>query len=731
MARWLDQPEQWENLARACREAGRIGWDSETVGHDPADTSPVGRARVVVWSVALPGKMTPRGFRRAHGVTLPLEAMLHPAMRGILEDEGVVKVAHNAVYDEHAARNAGVTPVGVVNTLTLARLALPHLNAWGLKSLMALLGRRPLGAFKDLFSRPRVVVRTVRKKFREVTCSCNALGCRKRKGHEKTVREWEEVWEEPHESGTELIPLDEISSNALHPMFDLLVRYAAEDAEAALELYEYLEARPAPVAPLPWGNELFRRPVDLWSQEMVGLDRTVTEMERRGVPVDLDLAAAMDAEAAEDETGILEKLAAWYLAVDAVGPEMPCNWGSGPQLQAFLHTPLGLNLPPSPFWKRGLVRLRDGDVKTDAVALEYLAGKHPEHREGIHLLLALRKVRGARKYFKMIRDHAILHEDGTWRVHPSFGGAGDGDTDGTVTGRFNLKNPALAQMATYSDRNDPQWKITSKGIPYPVRRCFVAPPGMELVVVDYSALEVVVLASICKALFGSDALERRIAPGAPDIHSVTAAYVFGEVLKFPECVGKPLAWYKGAGKVWRDLVKAIRYGLNYGKGAYGFGNTLFLPNGDPLGEALAQRMIDALLDMDPDIRRFQDWVREYILEYRGICSLSGRWGDLSDLIPGREWQENRAWRRALNYPMQAGAQEITAGAMVAIENDLALRVLGFRQILQIHDEIVGYCPIGWGAYCLERVKQLMVETYQLLVQLAVSGHTGRNWQEAK
>lgn len=254
-ARWFPEEGQWVALAKLCRAAGTVGWDSETEGHDPRKTSPHGRARVVVWSLALAGRsLHPRGYRRATGCTLPLAAMLHPALRGVLEDPGVVKVAHNAGYDEHSARNHGIRPRGVVNTLTLVRLVLPWRDTFGLKALMPdCLGRAPMGKFKDLFSRPRHGVRTKTKKMREVTCSCGEAGCRKRKGHAKEVREWTDTWEEQCEMGTELTPLSEIAADPGHPMFPVLVQYAAEDAEAALELHDWLHRQPSPgPAGLPW-----------------------------------------------------------------------------------------------------------------------------------------------------------------------------------------------------------------------------------------------------------------------------------------------------------------------------------------------------------------------------------------------------------------------------------------------------------------------------------------------
>lgn len=147
----------------------------------------------------------------------------------------------------------GVEIRGLVDTLSFSRVVLPGLKKHGLKMHMAdSLGRTPMGKYKDLFARPRLVVKTRVKKMKETTCSCGEPGCRKRKGHERQTRTWEDVYEEVVEQGTELTPLKEIVPG--HALFETLVQYASEDAEAALELHEWLgRRRIAHVRPpVPW-----------------------------------------------------------------------------------------------------------------------------------------------------------------------------------------------------------------------------------------------------------------------------------------------------------------------------------------------------------------------------------------------------------------------------------------------------------------------------------------------
>ena len=120
---WADKPEDWARLAALARAAGHVGWDSETTGHNVKKTSPAFRAKIDVWSLALKVGDSWRG------VVLPLEALVASELRGVLEDPGIVKDAHNARHDLHSAENHGVIVRGVYDTLEGARLAFPGLKS--------------------------------------------------------------------------------------------------------------------------------------------------------------------------------------------------------------------------------------------------------------------------------------------------------------------------------------------------------------------------------------------------------------------------------------------------------------------------------------------------------------------------------------------------------------------------------------------------------------------------
>lgn len=342
---------------------------------------------------------------------------------------------------------------------------------------------------------------------------------------------------------------------------------------------------------------------------------------------------------------------------------------------------------------------------------------------------------------------AIPHADGTYRLHPSFGLASDHDTrPGAKTGRFGVKNPALNQVPTNTEA------AGDLGVPKDpagVKRAFVAPPGMRLVVVDYSQLEIVILAHLIAALFGDeDPLVRRVRDGE-DIHGPLARTVFGELGGDELAKMAKAGRYLGLGpdgkplyepndfkkvpllKLYRNLAKAGIYGNNYGKGQKGFAQSVFLPTGEPLGDERSELLVKGMRKEFPGTFLYQDYVREWIQREAFIMSLFGRVQPLPNARSPKLGWRNRAWRQALNYPMQGGGQEIMALALIAIMNDEVLRRLGFVLSLVVHDEIVGWAPEAAAEEALHRLEWIMVNVVELLAPLKAEGKTGATWKEAK
>lgn len=463
------------------------------------------------------------------------------------------------------------------------------------------------------------------------------------------------------------------------------------------------------------------------------VDEAVFSMERAGVLVDADFCGRTAEVAADDEMAAWEDLSTWVASTgleptDVLGRPLRIRDAeddsrageSGVRLREMLHDRLGL--PPSPFWKKGAVK--EGEVKLDATAIAWLAGHVPEHRADLRRLLDLRRARGCLKYLRKLPRFANPH---TGRVHCVFGPASDEDERvGALTGRLAVKKPELQQIP----------RDARKDV-YGIRQAFVAGPGNSLLCVDYTALEVVIFAHLTKALFGMDDMVAAVQPGAPDIHSVHALGVFRDHLGVDFLGGvQPDQVKKHADprvQQCRDDIKSIFYGLNYGKGTWGFGNTLFDADGNALGEKRAGAMLDGLFAFRPGIPAFHEWVRDYIRRRLGIPSLAGRWCDLSDLLSGRptDWALNRAWRRALNFPMQAGGADIIGRAMWLVASCPRLAALGWRLICQIHDELMLEGPTESAEEAKMLVNGHMVGAWRLHAPLRATGKYGPSWAACK
>lgn len=483
-----------------------------------------------------------------------------------------------------------------------------------------------------------------------------------------------------------------------------------------------------------------RLPPQRWTAEeyhrnlLAPVGVVTNSMERAGVVIDPDKLRAIDSDMTAKAAELRTELRQWC------GRDI--NWNSWQQLAHWLHdSPQdgGLGLDPSPYCKKGEVP--DDKIATDDRALEWLAGHNSGQRAGIQTLRSLRTHERMGRYARGWLEVAVHHPDGTTRLHPSFGLGSDRDNrPGAKTGRFGVKNPPLNQVPT---RTDAAGELGLPKDPAYIRRAFVAAPGQKLVVVDYSQLEIVLLAHDIAHLFGDDDPMVKMVRSGSDIHAPLAKMAFGELAGDPEVANASLfnpkkGKYDGGDfkvvphlKLLRDLAKAGIYGKNYGKGKKGFATSVFLPSGEPLGDERADLLVRGLDGQYPGTNKYQDFIREFIERHGLIISPYGRWMPLPDARAQQRGLRNRAWRQALNYPMQAGGQEVMALALIAIHNHPRLRELGFQLVLVVHDEIVGMVDERHAAEALEIVEHLMVEVVQLLTPLKAEGGLGDNWKDTK
>jgi len=341
------------------------------------------------------------------------------ALGSLLADESVLKIGHNLKYDINVLAQHGLTIAPYDDTLVMSFALDAGTHNHGMDELSVLhLGHTPI-AFSDV--------------------------CGKGKGQ---------------------ISFDKVSLKDA-------TRYAAEDADVTLRLWQLLKPRLSP--------EQVTTVYERVDRPMVA---TLAAMEREGIKVDREELARLSAEFAE-------AIATLEGEIHALAGT-PFTIGSPKQLGEILFEQMGL---------KGGRKGKTGEYSTDVTELERLAG------EGIAIAEKVLEWRGLSKLKSTYTDSLQQQiNPKTGRVHTSY------SLTGAQTGRLSSNDPNL--------QNIPIRTAMGRRI----RDAFVAEPGNVIMSADYSQIELRLAAHMADV----PALKTAFANG-DDIHSMTAMELFGEV----------------------------------------------------------------------------------------------------------------------------------------------------------------------------------------------------------
>jgi DNA polymerase-1 len=274
----------------------------------------------------------------------------------------------------------------------------------------------------------------------------------------------------------------------------------------------------------------------------------------------------------------------------------------------------------------------------------------------------------------------------TGRVHTSFNQAG------SRTGRIASSDPNLQNIPIRTE------------LGRQVRKAFIASPGNTLLAVDYSQIELRIVAHMAN----DRAMKAAFAAGQ-DIHAATAAAIYNVALDAvtPE---------------QRRRAKGINFGLIYGMSAFG------LTRYADLTLAESEDFMSAYFDRFPGVKAYLDGIRRQAAEQGYVETLLGR----RRYFPELKQQTNRnlrgrAEREAINAPIQGTAADIMKMAMLRVPPALADAGLSARLLLQVHDEIVLECPVEQLQQTAAIVKRVMERVYPLSVPLLTETRHGANW----
>ncbi|NDV01829.1 DNA polymerase I [Pseudoroseicyclus tamaricis] len=436
---------------------------------------------------------------------------------------------------------------------------------------------------------------------------------------------------------------------------DDAVKYAAEDADITLRLWELFKPR-LHAAKVTRVYERMERP----------LVPVLARMELAGIKVDRDHLYAMSNAFAQKMAMLEEEIAA--------KAGRPFNVGSPKQLGEILFDELGL-----PGGKKG----KTGAWGTGADVLEDLATEH----ELPGLILDWRQISKLKStYTDALQEH--IHAD-TGRVHTCYSIAG------ANTGRLASTDPNLQNIPVRTEEGRR------------IREAFIAEPGHVLVSLDYSQIELRILAHIA----GIEQLREAFAEGQ-DIHAATASEMFGVPIEqmTPDI---------------RRQAKAINFGVIYGISGFGLARNLRIPRDE------AQGFIDRYFERFPGIRAYMDESVAFAKEHGRVETLFGRRIQTPE-INARGPHAGFARRAAINARIQGTAADIIRRAMTRME--AAIEGLPARMLLQVHDELLFEVEEGHEETLIARAREVMEgaaqPALQLAVPLVVDGGVGRNWAEA-
>jgi DNA polymerase-1 len=465
--------------------------------------------------------------------------------------------------------------------------------------------------------------------------------------------------------GTEMTEIESLigTGKAQRSMADVPVAmaaaYAAADAEICLRLKRQLEKE------LDQKNQ-----IPLFDGLEMPLVTVLAGMELAGVSLDTEFLAAMS----RDLAGRLDSLEREIYR--QVGHKFNIN--STQQLAAVLFEDLKLAPPDR------TRRTSAGHYSTAATVLDDLRHAHPV----VDLILEQREIAKLKSTYTDALPQQV--NPATGRVHTSY------SQTGSVTGRLASSEPNLQNIPIRTD------------LGREIRRAFIAAPGQVLLSVDYSQIELRIVAHMAedKAMIGAFLEDQ-------DIHAATAAAIGGIPLKdvTPEM---------------RRQAKAVNFGLIYGMSPYGLARS----TGITLAEA--QQFVDAYFKRFPGVQRYLEGVRLQAIRQGYVETLLGRRRYFPQLARGAGTLPEvarRAEREAINAPIQGTAADIIKLAMIRIPPALRAAGLSGEMLLQVHDELVVECPQRELEETARLVQDLMQQAQELRVPLKTDAKAGANWAE--
>jgi len=387
---------------------------------------------------------------------------------------------------------------------------------------------------------------------------------------------------------------------------------------------------------------------------------TLLSMENTGIKIDREFLTLLLQKA--DET--IQKLTKEIYTLS--GSEFNIN--STKQLGEVLFEKLGL--------KKG--KKTKSGYSTDEKVLNSLKNDHP----------IIEKILEYRESYKLRSTYIepllkLSSYDKENRIYTNF------LQTGTATGRLSSKNPNLQNIPVRT------------ALGREIRKAFVAKEGYKLISLDYSQIELRLLAH-----FSQDPALIKAFKEDKDIHLETAIKIFGS----DEAKNK------------RDVAKSINFGLLYGMGSRKLADTLGISTKEAKG------YIESYFASFPTVKEYLESIVEFSKEKGYVKTLLGR-KRYFDYNLANAFLKASYERESVNTVFQGSAADLMKLAMNKLHKKL--KTSQNRMLLQIHDELIFEVKESEVEEFGLETKELMESIYKLNIPLRCSVSVGKNWGELK
>lgn len=255
-----------------------------------------------------------------------------------------------------------------------------------------------------------------------------------------------------------------------------------------------------------------------------------------------------------------------------------------------------------------------------------------------------------------------------------------------------------------------------------VRSLFIARPGHQLVVADYSMMELRLAAH-----FSGDPVMIQAFREGRDLHSVTAAGQKGMTYEDFTCA---LASGDAQAKTARFIGKTSNFGLLYGMGPRKFQKLLMVDAGVKVSLDEAFALVEQFNDTYQVLTRWKRDLSRWIEEHGYVDTIRGRKRRLPGVFSEVEWIRRGALRQGINARIQGSCADLICEVIPPIQDQFV--ALGGSLLLQVHDELVGEAPDEHASLAARLMSKMMTEnTRDFLVPLVAEAGVGQTWGGAK